>query len=251
VSPGDALVEIDDVVTKYGASEPLRIRHLSVRPGERVAIAGLDVPSAEVVVLLITGASLPDEGRVRVYGGDTRDIATDTEWLASLDRFGIITRRAVLIGALPIAANLALPLTLAIDPMSSETRAEVEQLAANVGLPAARLDAPASTLAPQELVRVHLARALATRPEMLLLEHATLDVADPAASADLGRTLRAAADRRGIGWLAVSEDEAFVRASGSDVRRVDTATGTIAAPSRWPAWLSPFRRLRTRRADRR
>ena len=48
---------------------------------------------------LVTGAAVPDEGAVVVAGRDTRDIATDTEWLASLDRFGIVTDRAVLLDA--------------------------------------------------------------------------------------------------------------------------------------------------------
>ena len=60
-------------------------------------------------VHLVTGASVPDEGAVKVAGRDTRDIATDTEWLTSLDRFGIVTHRAVLLDGMSVAANLALP----------------------------------------------------------------------------------------------------------------------------------------------
>ncbi len=106
---------------------------------DRLALSGFDAAPPRLFVHLVTGAALPDEGDVSVDGHNTRDIATDTEWLASLDRFGIVTERAVLIDALPIAANLALPLTLAIDPMPEDVRASVEALAARVGLRAERL----------------------------------------------------------------------------------------------------------------
>src|SRR6185295_19548033 len=105
-----------------GALRPLRIATLTVRRGDHLAIQGLDARAAEAFSLLVTGAMLPDEGDIRVAGRSTRDIGTDTEWLASLDRFGMVTDRAVLIDGLSLAANLALPLTLAIDPMSAVTR---------------------------------------------------------------------------------------------------------------------------------
>ena len=56
-----------------------------------MTLSGLDAHAAEMFMHLITGASVPDEGAVVVAGHDTRTIATDTEWLASLDRFGIVT----------------------------------------------------------------------------------------------------------------------------------------------------------------
>jgi predicted ABC-type transport system involved in lysophospholipase L1 biosynthesis ATPase subunit len=228
-----ALIDVDAVTKSFGGLRPLRVRHLRISAGERLAIAGLDEAAAETLVHLITGASVPDTGTLRVGGRDTRDIATDTEWLTSLDRFGIVTRRAVLLESMSIAANLALPMTLAIDPMSDETRTATEALAGAVGLAADRLDQPAGSLSAAERVRVHLARALATRPELLLLEHPTSEIADPAASESLGRTLAHAAADRALGWLVLTEDETFARASGSKVVRLTAATGELSEGSWW------------------
>jgi len=198
----------------YQAVEPLRIKRLTVNGTDRVVLCGLDPAAAELLIHMIMGAVLPDEGQVRVAGRDTRDIATDTEWLTSLDQFGIVTDRAVFLEGLSIAANVALPMTVAIDPLSAETRRRVDALAAEVGLPNARLDAPASSLEPDERVRVHLARALAVDPVMLLLEHPTMRVDDRTASQAVGRTLRAIADARELGWVAVTDDDVFTEASG-------------------------------------
>ena len=57
-----ALVEISGVTRNYQGLRPLRIARLVVAAGERVSIAGLDAPAAELLMNLITGATLPDQG---------------------------------------------------------------------------------------------------------------------------------------------------------------------------------------------
>ena len=230
--PGAPLIEIDRVSKHYGVPRPLRIRRLAVHASDRLALSGLDAGAAETLINLITGASVPDEGAVRVGGRDTRAIGTDTEWLASLDRFGIVTARAVLIGALSIADNLALPLTLSIDPMAPETRAAVEALADLVALPRGRLADKAATLSVDELFRVHLARALAPRPALLLLEHPTAALRDAALSRRLGETLDAAASGAGVGWLAMSDDAVFAGAAHG-TRRTLRTDGRLTGDGFW------------------
>ena len=235
-----ALVELIGVRKDYAGFRPLRIRQLSLRKGDRIVLTGLDAGGAEVFVHLITGAALTDDGDVRIAGADTRAIATDTEWLASLDRFGIVTDRAVLIDRLPIAANLALPLTLTIDPMSAETRRQVDGLAAEVGLQNARLDQPASTLTPDERVRAHLARALALNPSLLILERPTAGIDDREHARALGVTLRALSLARGLGWIALTDDDAFARASGGTRLRLEPETGELVGAG---FWKGIFRRI--------
>jgi ABC-type branched-subunit amino acid transport system ATPase component len=85
------------VVKDYRGLRPLRVAALDVAPRERVAIAGLDVAAAETFINLATGAGLPDEGEVRVMGQATSAITDGDAWLVSLDRFGIVSHRAVLL----------------------------------------------------------------------------------------------------------------------------------------------------------
>lgn len=220
------LVEIASVVKNYGGTQPLRVDVLRLDRGERFTLAGLDAGAAETLIHLITGAALPDEGDVRIAGTSTRGIATDTAWLSSLDRFGLVTERAVLIEKLTLADNLALPLTLSIDPIPESLRPQIEQLATDVDLRRDRLTAIVETLTPAERARLHLARAVATNPTVLLFEHSTKAL-DAAASASLGATLKQVADARGLAWIVFSDDERFARAAGGRRLRLDSASGKL------------------------
>ena len=222
-----SLIHLSRIVKNYPALRPLRIAEFTADKTDRLVLSGFDAMAAEMFVYLVTGAALPDEGEVVIAGRNTRDIATDTEWLASLDRFGIVTHRAVLLESTSVASNLALPITVAIDPMSAETRARVDSDAADVGLPKEKLDGPAHALTPAERLRLHLARAVSSGPELLMLEHPTGMLNDAGESAAFGETLRALSEKRGFGFLAISEDQGFAKASGGETLKLNPANGRL------------------------
>ena len=230
------VIHIAGLRKQFGGLRPLRINTLSVAPGDRITLHGLDAEAAEMLMLLITGASLPDEGTVTIAGRDTRDIQTDTEWRTSLDVFGMVTTRAALMDSVALDANMALPFTLSIDPMPPDVRKAVESLAAEVGLPAQLLPAPVHQLGEADRARVHLARALALAPQVLLLEHPTSKLA-PEEAASFGRLLPGIGDRRNLGWLAISEDEGFASAAGGRRFRLAPGSGDVNAVRRgWRVW---------------
>src|SRR6516162_8521097 len=110
------VLEIVDLSKDYRGLRPLRMRDLTARAGESIAIIGFDQPSAEVFVGLVTGASLPDSGEVRLFGRSTRSIGDSAEWLSIVDRVGIVSDRAVLLDRFSVTQNLAMPFTLDIEP---------------------------------------------------------------------------------------------------------------------------------------
>jgi ABC-type transporter Mla maintaining outer membrane lipid asymmetry ATPase subunit MlaF len=230
------LIQVDGVRKPFGGLRPLRINALSLAPGDRITLHGVDAEAAEMLTLLITGASLPDEGTVTVAGRDTRDIQTDTEWLTSLDLFGMVTTRAGFMESVALEGNMALPFTVSIDPISAEVRASVESLASEVGLAIECLPMPVERLGEAERARVHLARALALNPKVLLLEHPTARLT-PADASAFGKLLSDIGNRRNLGWLAISEDEAFARAAGGRRCRLIPGSGEVTAMKRaWRLW---------------
>ena len=74
MSAAAPVVQCTGVIKDYRGLRPLRLLDLQVPAGDRVVIGGIDVIGAEVVTNLINGATLPDEGEVRVFGQATHDI---------------------------------------------------------------------------------------------------------------------------------------------------------------------------------
>jgi ABC-type transporter Mla maintaining outer membrane lipid asymmetry ATPase subunit MlaF len=220
------VVEISGVSKGYGGLRPLRLQQLSVGAGDHIAILGFDAPAAEVFVNLLTGASLPDSGEVRIFGRATSAIADSADWLATIDRFGIVSERAVLLDQLTVIQNLALPFTLDIEPPADTVRRQSEMLAADVGLPPVTWTRPAADLDAAGRLRVRLGRALALGPHVLLLEHASAGCETSAADA-VGRQIRAIGERRRIAIVAATADAGFARAVASRVVTLEAATGRL------------------------
>lgn len=226
-------IALDRVVKDYRGLRPLRVASLSVRRGERVALGGVDAVAAEALVNLLTGASLPDEGTVTVQGTPTASIADGDAWLASLDRFGIVSERAVMLDGSTLLQNLALPLSLDIDAIPPEVKRRVETLAADAGLPLDRLGIRAGDATKDERVRAQAARALALGPAILLLEHPSATLPRERVDA-FARNLAALIERRGITALAMTEDPAFAKPFATRWVTLTPASGEVVpVRSRW------------------
>jgi ABC-type transporter Mla maintaining outer membrane lipid asymmetry ATPase subunit MlaF len=232
------VVELTGVVKSYRGLRPLRMASLALSAGERVAITGLDAGAAEVLVSLVTGAGLPDAGEVRVFGRPTSSISEGDEWLSSLDRFGIVSPRAVLLEGASVQQNLAVPFTLDIDPVPSDVAVRISELAVACGLPAdaAFLAQRAGDLAPEMRARIHLARAIALAPDLLLLEHPTAGIPDRARAA-LSDDVARVAEARRLTSLLLTQDDRFARRVAHRVLQLQPATGALKPLGRgWSLW---------------
>jgi ABC-type transporter Mla maintaining outer membrane lipid asymmetry ATPase subunit MlaF len=220
------VLEIQDVSKGYGGLRPLRIRSLGLQPGERVTIGGVDAGAGELFVSLVTGASLPDAGEIRVFGRSTREIASGEEWLDSLDRFGIVSPRAVLLEGSTLLQNLAMPFTLEIDPVPDAIGRRAEALARQCGIEPAWLGTIAGELPSDVRVRAHLARALALLPALLIVEHPTLGVAAGARRPLAADMVRASAGAN-VAALVLTSDDEFARIVAPRNLTLHGATGEL------------------------
>lgn len=226
------ILDLHDVSKDYRGLRPLRIERLEVGPGEPVAILGLDQVTAEVFVNLVTGATLPDRGDVKLFGQSTGSIRDSAEWLALVDRFGIVSERAVLLDGLSVIQNLSLPFTLDIEPPSEDVGARAAALAREVELPESGWARPVAELERTERVLVRLARAIALDPAIVVLEHPSADV-PRAAIVSLASRIRAVAERRGAAVLTATADEHFASLVARRVLRLDQATGRLTERRGW------------------
>jgi ABC-type branched-subunit amino acid transport system ATPase component len=225
------VVELSHLSKDYRGLRPLRVDQFALSAADQTAIVGFDRAAAETLINLITGAALPDAGEVRVFGRRTSDIADSADWLAVVDRFGIVTDRAVLLDGLTAVQNLAMPFSLEIEPLADDLRAKALAVAREVGLPEGGWDRAAGSLDGLDRARLRLGRALALDPSVLLLEHVTASIERPSVAA-LARDVRRAAAGRRIATLAIGADADFAGAVADRVLTLDPASGRLAARHR-------------------
>lgn len=231
------LIEVREVVKDFGGLRPLRVQRLDLHQQQSMALLGFDQAMAEVLVNLLTGAILPDTGSITVFGQRTSAIADAQAWVRTLDQFGLISERAVMLDQLTTEQNLALPLSLRIESMPDDVRQQVRGIASEVGLSLAELESQVGALAPLGRQRLRLGRALALSPRVLLAEHpnAPLSAEDTLAFATVFRHVVVA---RRIGSLVLTANQEFAESISSEAFMLQPATGLLKPASAWRRWFS-------------
>ena len=229
---GDALVTIQKLTKNYQALRPLRVESLILERAGMVSLIGLDSQASEMLVGVLTGAVLPDDGEVHLFGKSTRDVPDSDAWLEMLDDVGIVTERAVLIAQFSVEQNIAIPFTLQVDPIADDVRPQVARLAEEVGLSAPELQRKVAEASPEIVARVRLARALALDPIVLIAEHPTASLPRSDVK-EFATTIARVARQRQLSVLAITGDEAFAAALGGQVLTHEPATGALRPRSGW------------------
>ena len=155
------LLEASSVTKVFGAVRALENASLEVRAGEIVALLGANGAGKSTLVKILTGALRPDQGRVRIRGGELA-FASPTDARKS----GLIPvyQESSMIPDLTVADNLRLT-----DTGTEPFRHWLNEL----GMGDLRLDARTSGLPLATLRILDLARAIADDPVVLLLDEIT------------------------------------------------------------------------------
>ena len=233
----EILVSLRNVAKDYRSLRPLRVESLDLHDGQTLALCGFDQMTAEILVDLITAAIVPDTGEVTVFGQPTTAIADRQAWLQTLDRFGLLTERAVLVEQFTVEQNLAIPYSLSVDSLSADLRARVAALAAEIGFAPSDLGRQSGVLPPSGRLRLRLGRALAMNPNVLLAEHPNATLA-PDDAARFGADLKRIVNARGMAALVLTADQEFARVAADEVLVLHPATGTLKSSSGWRRWFS-------------
>ncbi|MBY0363788.1 MAG: methionine ABC transporter ATP-binding protein [Phreatobacter sp.] len=174
--PGGAAIRFDAVSKRFPAKggqaavAALDAVTLDVAPGSITGIIGRSGAGKSTLLRAINGLDRPTAGTVRIDGLDVG--ALDPAGLRALRReIGMIFQHFALLSSSTVFDNIALPLELAGTPRDEITR-RVDELIELVGLVDKRGRYP-TELSGGQKQRVGIARALATRPRVLLSDEAT------------------------------------------------------------------------------
>lgn len=163
-----AVVRLEHIAKRYGAgAEILHDISVALEPGGFYFLTGASGAGKSTLLKIISLAERPTQGMLRLFDTDTRDLARIGR-AALRRRIGIVFQDLHLIDDLSVAENVALPLRIAGTPQR-EIRDHVAALLGWLGL-GARIDATPTSLSGSERHRVAMARAIVSRPDLLIAD---------------------------------------------------------------------------------
>ncbi|MFC3688789.1 methionine ABC transporter ATP-binding protein [Aquipuribacter hungaricus] len=180
---------------------------LDVEKGSIFGIVGYSGAGKSTLLRTVNALERPTSGRVVVDGTEV-STATGTDIYRARRRIGMVFQQFNLLQSRNVYKNVAYPLALAGVPRA-EVLDRVEELLAFVGLTDKALQHP-RTLSGGEKQRVGIARALATRPDVLLSDEAT-SALDPETTGEVVELLRRVNEEYGVTILLVTHEMEVVR----------------------------------------
>jgi len=200
--PGPPALEAREVRHGFGGHPVLHGVSLAVEPGEVVAVSGPSGSGKSTLLHLLGGLDTPQGGEVWWAGERVDLLDTQARARRRAGRIGLVFQHHYLLEDLNVLDNVRVPALLRGEG-GSEARARA--LLERVGLSGRERDFP-GVLSGGERQRVAVARALVTRPAVVLADEPTgsLDRANADRVAEL---LLGLAREEGAGVLLVTHDE--------------------------------------------
>ena len=237
-------LRLDRVTKAFGDAVVLDGISLDVAAGEVVAFIGASGSGKTTLLRCINLLEPIDDGAILLDGDEISRVGRDPNPVRR--RVGIVFQAFNLFPHMTVRRNVTLALTEVLGTPGDEAEARAESLLARFGL-ADRGGAYPDRLSGGQQQRVAIVRALAMRPEVLLLDEVTsaLDPALVGEVLDVVRELRGS----GITMLIATHEMGFAREISDRVCYLDG--GTIVESGPPAALFSDARDERTRRFLRR
>ncbi len=202
------VVELRGVHKSFGDKHVLRGVDLVVEAGKTTVIAGQSGSGKSVLLKMMNGLELPDEGTVTLFGEDLARIG-ERQRTELRKRCTMVFQNYALIDSLSVAQNIGFPLAQNTKMKPAEIRKLVAELLEMLELGHAIDQMPAS-LSGGMKKRVALARAVITNPEIVLFDEPTTGL-DPVMIEFVDALIRRTQQQYEITSVIISHDMASNR----------------------------------------
>jgi putative ABC transport system ATP-binding protein len=201
------MLECSELVKHYrvGDGEPVRAVDgvdLSIEAGELLALYGPSGSGKSTLLMLIAALIRPDAGRVSVDGRDLGSLSDAEQARYRLRDLGVVDQTFDLFPGGSVVQNAAMKLWMLQSTRKAER--EIEPLLKRLGL-GARLSHRADQLSTGERQRVMIARALSTKPKLVLADEPTGNL-DTARGSDVLELFRELCAEQRTAVLLVTHD---------------------------------------------
>lgn len=177
MSDAPVKIAIRGLEKSFGDKHVLRGLDLDVGAGESLAVIGGSGTGKSVLIKCIVGILQADAGSIRIDGQEVVGL-TGSERDRINRKFGMLFQGSALFDSLPLWENVAFGLMSAHDVPKREAREAAIELLGRVGLGADSADRFPAEISAGAQKRVGLARAIATKPEILFFDEPTTGI-DP------------------------------------------------------------------------
>ena len=200
----DVVLEMNSIVTRFGAEVIHDGVSFSVKGGEVVALIGGSGTGKSVLLKEVIGLMRPCGGDVHLLGTDVWNSSAE-EMNALRRRFGMLFQDGALFSSLTVAENIAVPFREHTDLSADIISSLVGFMLDLVGLTADTGRKSPAQLSGGMRKRVALARALALEPEILFLDEPTSGL-DPVGARAFDKLVRVLSDSLGLTVFLVTHD---------------------------------------------
>ena len=201
-----SLVELTDVVKRYGTHTVLNGVSLNVERGEIIAIIGRSGSGKSTLLRCVNGLEPIQGGTVTFDGTIVNDPGTDLRKLRQ--HVGIVFQSFNLFPHLSVEKNITLAPKVVKHVPTAEARQLAEAVLRKVGL-AEKIDAYPDQLSGGQQQRVAIARSLAMQPVVMLFDEIT-SALDPELVGEVLKVLEEMA-RDGMTMMLVTHEIGFAR----------------------------------------
>ena len=208
-------VAFEHVALAFDDAVVLRDVSFTIAEGHMAILMGPSGSGKSLVLKLMLGLIRPDSGVIRI-NGERIDELSESRMMAVRDSIGMLFQEGALFDSLTVEQNVGFKLTDEGRMPRQEIRSRVEEMLAVTGL-SEYIDCRPAELSGGQRRRVAVARAMAARPRILLLDDPTSGL-DPITAKTVDAAILALRDLEHVTTILVTHqlEDAFYMASARD-----------------------------------